>query len=285
MKPPESETCIHVLNHGFVRLVRCMGDDETIAESARVSYAGVGSESKKKSSTKALIRYLYANLHTSPFEQVVFQFHCKMPIFVARQWVRHRTARLNEISGRYAELPEEFYDYCLQGLPMQSTTNKQGSEGTAFTPEQEAGWLRELDAHIQESFDKYHTLLDAGVSNEIARCHLPLSTYTEWYWQMDLHNLFHFLKLRMDAHAQAEIRVFAQAIYQLIKPLVPLATEAFEDYELLSVRLSKMEQQVLSQLILEGKTLDAQEMKALGMTEREILGYERKLDKILSKKG
>ena len=196
MKPPASDTCIHVLNHGFVRLVRNMGDDETIAESARVSYAGVGSEFKKKNPTRNLVRYLLANHHTSPFEQVVFQFHCKMPIFVARQWVRHRTARLNEISGRYSELPEEFYDYCLQGLPSQSTSNKQGSEGKAYSDEIEKLTIDALDSHIKDSFDKYHKLLEDGVSNEIARCHLPLSTYTEWYWQMDLHNLFHFLKLK-----------------------------------------------------------------------------------------
>lgn len=220
--------------------------------------------------------------NSSPFEQVVFQLRCKMPIFIARQWVRHRTARLNEISGRYSELPEEFYDYCEQGLPLQSQTNNQGSEVERV--DGEPGWLLALKGHNQEGFHLYHELLEAGVSKEIARCHLPLSTYTQWYWQMDLHNLLHFLELRMHSHAQAEIRVYAEAIYEMIKEYVPLTIEAFEHYTLNGMKLSAMEIQAIGDLINTGAgTFTMKELNTQlewGMSSRELEAFEKKLKRL-----
>ena len=269
---------IEVLNEGYVELLDVMGNDETICDAARVSYA----DASKRTNDRSLIRYMWSNLHSSPFEQVVFQFRCKMPIFIARQWVRHRTARLNEISGRYSELPEEFYDYCEQGLPLQSQTNNQGSE--AERVDGEPGWLLALKGHNQEGFHLYHELLEAGVSKEIARCHLPLSTYTQWYWQMDLHNLLHFLELRMHPHAQAEIRVYAEAIYEMIKEYVPLTIQAFEDYTLNGMKLSAMEIQAIGDLINTGTgTFTMKELNTQlewGMSSRELEAFEKKLKRL-----
>lgn len=220
--------------------------------------------------------------NSSPFEQVVFQFRCKMPIFIARQWVRHRTARLNEISGRYSELPEEFYNYWEQGLPLQSQTNNQGSEVQRV--EGEPGWLLAIENCNKDAFNLYHELLEAGVSKEIARCHLPLSTYTQWYWQMDLHNLLHFLELRMDAHAQAEIRVYANAIYDMIKEYVPHTIEAFEDYTLNGMKLSRMEVKAIKDMIEHAAgtytTKEKNEKLNWGMSSREVEAFSKKLERI-----
>jgi len=186
--------------------------------------------------------------NSSPFEQVIFQFRCKMPIFVARQWGRHRTARINECSGRYSKLPEEYYDYCEQGLPLQSSDNNQGSQLVTLDSEKEKELLRKIEDQNKDAFSLYQELLEEGVSKEIARCHLPVSTYTQWVWQMDLHNLFHFLNLRMDSHAQPEIQVYAKAIYEMIKPYVPISCKAFEDYTLNSLKLSDMEIKLINQI-------------------------------------
>lgn len=268
-----------VLNEGYVELLDVMGSDETICDAARVSY----NDASKRSNDRNLIRYMWSNLHSSPFEQVVFQFRCKMPIFIARQWVRHRTARLNEISGRYSELPEEFYDYCEQGLPLQSQTNNQGSELEQYHDQE--FWIGRLEEHNTKGFEIYHDLLEAGVSKEIARCHLPLSTYTQWYWQMDLHNLLHFLELRMDPHAQAEIRVYANAIYDMIKEYVPLTVEAFEDYTLNSMKLSRMEIEALRAIgngLYDGTYTLEELNKNLhwGMSTRELDAFEKKLKRL-----
>lgn len=232
-----------VLNHGFVELIDRMGDDQRICDTARTSYA----DARTRSENRTLIRYMWREGHTSPFEQVVFTFRVKIPIFVARQWWRHRTARVNEMSGRYSEMLEETYDYSLQGLPKQSASNKQGSEVEQIADAET--WTRLLGVYNRSSFDTYRVLLGEGCSKEIARCHLPLSTYTVAYWQMDLHNLLHFLRLRLDSHAQAEIRVYAQAMYEMIREHVPLTIEAFEDYTLNSMQFSAMELRAISQVM------------------------------------
>ncbi len=231
-----------VLDHGFVRLVDYMGSDDRIVQAARVSY-GEGTTSFRKD--KGLINYLLRNQHTSPFEQVVLTFHIKMPIFVARQWIRHRTARLNEISGRYSILDQECYVPDSSAVAMQSSDNKQGRDQEGVSPEI-AGEVRELlSGDQQHSYESYEALLDKGIARELARINLPLSIYTQWYWQIDLHNLFHFLKLRLDAHAQLEIREYAQVLLDIARKVCPVACEAFEEH------------------ILHGKMFSREEMKAL----------------------
>jgi thymidylate synthase (FAD) len=239
---PEAEHIIDktypVLDKGFVRLVDYLGDDSRIVEAARVSYAA-GTKSYRQD--RGLIRYLMRNEHTSPFEQVVFTFHIKVPVFVARQWVRHRTGRLNEISGRYSIMKEEFYLPGEEDIAMQSSDNKQGRETTPVSPDQARQVHDILNSGRRETWDRYKQLLDMGIAREIARIDLPLSLYTEWYWQMDLHNLFHFLKLRLDPHAQKEIRAYAEVILGIVEQVCPLASEAFRDFVLESVTLSAPE--------------------------------------------
>ena len=233
--------------HGFVRLVDTMPRedlDHAIVQSARVSY---GEGTKSVRSDRGLIRYLLRNEHSTPFEMVEFKFHIKMPIFLARQHMRHRTASINEISGRYSELSEEFH--VPEDLRGQSSINHQGSEGVLETPEVMV-LLREQKASCEKAFEVYGDMLKMGVARETAREHLPLSTYTEFYWKINLKNLLHYLHLRMDEHAQSEIRDYATAIYELIKPLVPVVCEAYEDYVLGSVTLSKMEIVKIRQILL-----------------------------------
>jgi thymidylate synthase (FAD) len=221
------DEAIPVLDHGFVRLVDYLGGDERIVSAARVSY---GDGTKTVREDRALIDYLLRHAHTSPFEQVVLTFHVKMPIFVARQWIRHRTARLNEVSGRYSVMPDEFYLPPAEDLRLQSTLNRQG-RGSEPLPEDEAGVARDaLREGRARSYATYEALLAAGVAREIARIDLPVSLYTQMYWQIDLHNLFHFLRLRLDAHAQHEIRVYAAALARCARAVAPLAYEAFEEH-------------------------------------------------------
>ncbi len=227
-----------VLDHGFVRLVDYLGSDQRIVQSARVSY-GEGTKTVRRD--RGLIRYLLRNEHTSPFEQVVYTFHAKMPIFVARQWVRHRTARLNEISGRYSILSDEFYVPEADQVALQSTDNKQGRSAEAVDPALAEEVRNHLRRGQKRAYDEYAELLDKGIARELARVNLPVSVYTEWYWQIDLHNLFRFLRLRLDSHAQAEIRAYASAIRDLAARVCPIAFEAFEDYVLGGASLSRME--------------------------------------------
>ena len=216
-----------VLDKGFVRLVDYFGDDSRIVQAARVSY-GEGTKSYRQD--KGLIDYLLRNDHTSPFEQVSFTFHIKMPIFVARQWVRHRTAKVNEISGRYSVMKNEFYLPAGRDIALQSEDNKQGRQNEPVSADLQEE-VRSILAEEQErSYETYQKLLDKGIAREIARINLPLSLYTEWYWQMDLHNLFHFLRLRMDAHAQKEIRDYASVIFDIVKKVCPMAAESFEKH-------------------------------------------------------
>lgn len=229
---------IKVLDKGFVRLVDYLGDDSRIVQSARVSY-GKGTKSYRED--KGLIDYLLRNDHTSPFEQVSFTFHIKMPIVVARQWIRHRTAKVNEISGRYSVMASDFYVPAAEDIALQSDDNKQGRQNEPVSAEL-AKEIQDIISTEQERvYETYTKLLDMGLAREIARINLPLSLYTEWYWTMDLHNLFHFLRLRMDAHAQKEIRVYANAIFEIIKKITPMAAEAFEKHLLTGISLSGSE--------------------------------------------
>ncbi len=239
--PPEvnkDHSLVEVLDHGFVRLVDVMGDDKAIVQAARVSY---GDGVKTVSEDRGLIRYLMRKRHTSPFEMAEFKFHVKMPIFVARQWARHRTASMNEVSARYSVMKDEFYQ--PNEARSQSTKNKQGSEAG---PADLDSWFNGRTSWISEvAFEAYSAFIKAGISRELARVILPLNLYTEFYWKIDLHNLLHFLHLRMDEHAQEEIRVFADAIAGIVKERFPLAWDAFEDYVLYAHTFSRQEMEII----------------------------------------
>jgi len=250
---PEAEALldqeIKVLDKGFVRLVDYLGGDERIVQAARVSY---GSGTKSYRQDRGLINYLIKNWHTSPFEQVQLTFHTKMPVFVARQWVRHRTARLNEISGRYSVMKDEFYVPEPEHVSFQSESNKQGRGETL--PIDQAQEVIQIMADEQRGiYANYQKMLDMGVARELARSDLPLSMYTEWYWQIDLHNLFHFIRLRLDPHAQYEIRVYAEALATCAKAVAPLAYEAFEEHILGSVTFSRAEAAALTTMLAGGE--------------------------------
>ncbi len=235
------EGAIKCLDKGFVRLVDSMGGDDAIVQAARVSY---GQGTSKVSQDRGLIRYLMRHRHTTPFEMVEFKFHCKMPIFVARQWVRHRTANINEYSLRYSEARDEFYYPEPEHIQFQSALNKQGRSG-----EVPAGLKQKVLDYFKEnserSFALYQELNEAGVARELARSLLPVNIYTEWYWKNDLHNLLHFIGLRSDSHAQYEIRVFSDAMAHYVKEKAPFAWEAYQDYVVHGMRFSKIEQNLL----------------------------------------
>lgn len=221
---------VPVLDHGFVRVVDYMGDDGAIVQAARVSY---GRGTKAARDDRGLIRYLMRHWHSTPFEMCEIKLHVKLPIFVARQWIRHRTANVNEISARYSILDREFYVPAPDHLAAQSAVNRQG-RGAVLEGETAAQALGLLRDEAVRAFDAYDHLLgdDVGLARELARMALPLSTYTQWYWKTDLHNLLHFLRLRADPHAQYEIRVYAEAIGALVAAWVPHAWEAFCDYRM-----------------------------------------------------
>ena len=248
-----------VLDKGFVRLVDYFGGDQRIVQSARVSY---GEGTKSVSQDGALIDYLLRHQHTSPFEQVVMTFHVKMPIFVARQWVRHRTGRMNEVSGRYSIMKDEFYVPAEDNVSPQSTDNKQGRASEALDKETADKIIAQLEEGQKAAYESYNELIDSGLAREIARINLPLSLYTEFYWEMDLHNLFHFLKLRLDSHAQYEIRVYAEVILEMCRKVAPMATESFINHMNQGVTFSGEEMQALRDVMdgkpnpLEGKKLD-----------------------------
>jgi len=225
-----------VLDKGFVRLVDYMGSDERIVASARVSY-GKGTKSVRED--RGLINYLMRNSHTSPFEQVVLTFHVKLPIFVARQWVRHRTARLNELSGRYSVLKQEFYEPAADTLRTQSQVNKQGRSDETFNSKETGEIMGLLEEGRESDYERYSAMLEKGLAREVARVVLPLSLYTEWYWQMDLNNLFHFLELRLHPHAQYEIRQYAKVMADIVSKVAPMAFEAFQEHRLGGVALSE----------------------------------------------
>jgi len=224
-----SKETIPCLDKGFIRLVDSMGTDDSIVQAARVSY---GKGTKKLSQDRGLIRYLMRHKHTTPFEMVEFKFHAKMPIFVARQWVRHRTATINEYSLRYSEVRDDFYIPNIDDIHFQSTINKQGRAETAVSDELKNRVISHFEEISKRSFELYSEMNEVGIARELARAILPVNFYTEWYWKNDLHNTFHFLRLRMDSHAQYEIRVYANAMAEIIQKIVPVAFEAFEDYVL-----------------------------------------------------
>jgi thymidylate synthase (FAD) len=218
---------------------------------------------------------LLRNRHTSPFEQVVFTFHVKLPIFVARQWIRHRTARLNEISGRYSVLKDEFYLPAPEDLAAQSAANKQGRAAEALAPEEARRVLEVLRSGQKRAYEDYSGLL-GSLAREIARINLPLSVYTEWYWQIDLHNLMHFLKLRLDAHAQKEIRLYAEILHTIMKKVCPLSAAAFEEYELGGVSFSAKEFAALTAM-LRGGPEDALASACAALDEKERERFREKL--------
>jgi thymidylate synthase (FAD) len=222
-----------VLDHGFVRLIDYLGGDDRIVASARVSY-GPGTKTVRED--RKLIHYLMRRGHLSPFEQVVLTFHVKLPIFVARQWIRHRTARVNEMSGRYSVFTDEFYLPESEQIRVQSTRSKQG-RGEELSEEQRREVLDIFRRDQERSFYSYRGLIEANVARELARINLPLSTYTQWYWQIDLRNLFNFLRLRMDPHAQHEIRLYAVVLAKIAKSVAPFAYEAFDEHILRALLL------------------------------------------------
>jgi thymidylate synthase (FAD) len=235
---------IKVHDHGLVALTDIMPRmvpagktaDFAIVQAARVSY---GAGTKQINEDRGLIRYLARHRHTTPFEMVEFKFHHVMPIFVARQWIRHRTANVNEYSARYSVVKDRFYHPGIDNIRKQSATNRQGGTEPmdSLTAKEFCDYLDE----IEKSYQKYENFIERGVAREIARIALPASVYTEWYWKIDLHNMFHFLSLRMDEHAQQEIRDYANAMFALIQPLVPIAAEAFLDYNFQSIHLTRLE--------------------------------------------
>src|SRR5512134_1945578 len=235
-----------VLDDGFVRVVDYMGSDESIVQAARVSY---GRGTKKVREDAGLIRYLMRHRHTTPFEMCEIKYHVKLPVFVARQWIRHRTANVNEYSARYSILDREFYIPAPRHLAAQSTVNRQGRGDVLEGPEAERV-LAMLKEDAERNYDHYVEMLNeredgtvidegkSGLARELARMNLTLNVYTQWYWKTDLHNLFHFLSLRADAHAQYEIRVYADAMMETAEAWVPIAAGAFRDYRLGAVTLS-----------------------------------------------
>lgn len=265
---------------GFVELVDVMGDDARIAAAARLSYSG--GKSKAKSSDEGLIRYLMRQRHTSPTEMASITLHLKMPIFVARQLVRHRTAKINETSGRYSILPNEFYVPPEDQVCAQAVNNKQGRAeplpSAMISEIRKAMWRSSANA-----FTGYSRFIDSGLAKETARMQLPVSTYTEWWWTFDAHNLLHMLGLRMDSHAQWECRVYANAIAQIVEAWLPITWKAFRDYRLDAQTLSGPEIRALRQALAasNGAVRDSAEIRALsmenGVSEREVDGLLRLL--------
>lgn len=264
---------IPVLDHGFIRVVDYMGDDAAVVQAARVSY---GRGTRAANEDRGLIRYLMRHRHSTPFEMCEIKYHIKLPIFIARQWIRHRTANVNEYSARYSVLDREFYIPAPDALAAQSSDNRQG-RGAVLQGEEAAAVLRLLRADATQTYDHYLEMLNedaagaprdpgrAGLARELARMNLTLNTYTQWYWKTDLHNLLHFLSLRADAHAQYEIRAYAEAMLQTVQAWVPHCFEAFQDYRQGAVTLSAQMLGVVRRL-LAGEAVD---QSASGLSKRE----------------
>ncbi|HZY92150.1 MAG TPA: FAD-dependent thymidylate synthase [Thermoplasmata archaeon] len=253
---PEAEGLIgvkhRVLSHGYVVLVDYMGNDNAIVQAARVSY-GMGTKSVRDD--RGLIRYLMRHRHTTPFEMVELKFLVRLPIYVARQWIRHRTASVNEYSARYSVIPDEFDLPPPEDVRRQSGRNRQG-RGEELPPEAVTAFRTGLDQVSREAYQVYLRALESGVARETARLVLPLAYYTEWYWKTDLHNLFHFLSLRLDPHAQEEIRRYAAELARIGRAVCPIAFEAFDEFTLEGLSLSRREQRAV-RAMLNGATPEA----------------------------
>ena len=270
------------LDHGFVRVIDYMGDDTAIVQSARVSY---GKGTKKISNDKGLIKYLMRHWHSTPFEMCEIKLHVKLPIFIARQWIRHRTANVNEYSARYSILDKEFYIPSVENLASQSQINKQG-RAENLSPKEAEKVIELLKSDAEQTYRNYEVMLNEnsdgetldessmGIARELARMNLTLNTYTQWYWKIDLNNLLHFLALRADAHAQYEIRVYADIILDIVKKWVPVTYEAFEDYRVGGTQLSAKEILILKKII-KGETIDPD---AEGISKREWGELQKKFD-------
>jgi thymidylate synthase (FAD) len=260
---------LSVLDKGFIRVIDYMGDDSAIVQAARVSY---GDGTKTLNDDRGLIRTLMRNWHTSPFEMCELKLHIKLPVFIARQWLRHRTASLNEISGRYSIIKDEFYFPKQALICTQSQTNKQGS-AEPLLEDISLDWRDQLEDHCYESYQFYQKSLDKSISREISRISLPLNTYTEMYWKIDLHNLLHFIRLREDQHAQQEIRLYAETIMEIIENWVPITYEAFVDYRQKSFTLSNKAIEVVQKLIKNEPVVQ----KDSGLSNREWTELIKKL--------
>ena len=262
-----------VLDHGFIRVIDYMGDDNAIVQSARVSY---GNGTKKTSQDRGLIFYLMRHKHTTPFEMCEIKFHIKLPIFIARQWIRHRTANVNEYSARYSILGKDFYLPKLEHLAVQSKTNRQG-RGNSLTQQEAENILSLLKNDALNCYKHYEEMLNEDIegnildetkpnlARELARMNLTVNYYTEWYWKIDLHNLFQFLRLRADKHAQYEIRAYADAMLEIVKEWVPIAYEAFEEYHLNGAHISGKGLNAIKQMI-SGQDINSENS---GMSKRE----------------
>ncbi len=264
---------IPILDHGFIRVIDYMGDDTSIVQAARVSY---GKGTKKVSTDSGLIKYLMRHWHSTPFEMCEIKYHVKLPIFIARQWIRHRTANVNEYSARYSILDKEFYLPSLENLAAQSQSNRQG-RGDVLTGEQAKKVLDLLKKDAEQTYDNYETMLNerydgsvidekqVGLARELARMNLTLNTYTQWYWKTDLLNLMNFLRLRADHHAQFEIRAYADAMLDTVKKWVPITYEAFMDYRVGGTEISSKGKKVIQKLI-SGEKVDIDKS---GLSKRE----------------
>jgi len=288
---PELEKILYeaipILDHGFIRVVDYMGDDSSIVQSARVSY---GKGTKKVSTDSGLIKYLMRHRHSTPFEMCEIKYHVKLPIFVARQWIRHRTANVNEYSARYSILDKEFYLPSKENLATQSTSNRQG-RGKVINGKQADNILEMLKKDAEQTYNNYEAMLNErydgtiideenqGLARELARMNLTLNTYTQWYWKTDLLNLLNFLSLRADSHAQYEIRAYAQAMTETLKKWVPITFEAFMDYRVGAMELSAKGKTVIQKMI-KGEPCDFESSKLSKREWNELMesfGFNEKM--------
>ena len=273
---------IPVLDKGFVRVIDYMGDDSAIVQAARVSY---GKGTKQTNQDRGLIHYLMRHRHTTPFEMCDIKFHIKLPIFIARQWIRHRTASVNEYSARYSIMSNEFYIPRPEDMAMQSKNNKQGRDNI-LSPQESEKLLKLLHDDADRCYEHYQEMINEDVegniinednpslARELARMNLTLNYYTEWYWKINLHNLFHFLSLRADSHAQYEIRVYAEAMLDIVKQWVPYAYEAFMEYRVNGASFSGNGVKALKAM-LKGEKITAENS---GMTKREWQEFSANLE-------
>jgi len=268
-------TPIH--NAGFVGLIDSMGTDQSIEQAARVSYS---KGTRQTSDTRNLIRYLIRHKHTSPLEMGQTLWHVRLPIFVARQWIRHRTGSCNETSLRYSEADDEFYIPSPDYVKAQSKNNKQGRDGE-IDSDTVSKYIADLEFQSNQSFHRYQNHLKTGIARELCRMELPVNLYTEWYWRFDLHNLLHFLKLRMDPHAQQEIQDYAKTMFSLVKTKFPIIMEAFEDYTLNAKCFSYHEMNLLKKMVNTGNITLPADPKELqqetGLSKREIEEFWAKI--------